>query len=269
MIQKIYKMKGLVIIGLIILFSFTYFNLIKYDSIKINIKFKKYTANNDITIKNKVKNITLRNQQFFKLNENIFKLNKNKLKKINNNINFKLLSFKIKKKLFLIKNKKDELEIKENINPKQNTAIIGQITSNIKFNTTNNNIVLMNINDNKLLSINLNKNKIYWQALTNPRLLNICTYSKIIKSNDKIYYILPDDKILLIKNYSGNILNKRNLRIKNHILEKNPEATGITAIKIYKNILYLCYSNGNFCAINGTNGKILWKKTKKIMKISL
>ncbi len=254
---KIYLSLFISLITLSVLF---YNNLTK-TNIKIEKQSKHYKINN---IKN-INYISLKSNELISTKNNIFKITQNKVKKIIIDKNFKINDITLNNNFLLINTLNNKIIIIKNSKPqlKKHINTYGTTTSNVKL---TNNKIFFNMNDRKILSINIKKNKILWQTLTNQNNIDITTESKILVSNNKIYQIIPNKKIIIIKKKNGVILTIKDIKINTNALQHDYIYKNIKKIQIYKNTIYICYSDGNFIALNGTNGKFLWQKTKKNYK---
>lgn len=163
------------------------------------------------------------------------------------NLNIK----KIKLKNFFLNKKNYKFFLEKNIN--------GKITSNIK---KTNNEIFINVNDNKIMSINIKNNKIKWQTLTNVTDFSNNSKSNLLISCNKIYQIIPDLKLIILNRNTGEIIINKNIKIR----EKNYNIKIIKKSVIYKNFIYICYTDGSFIKIDGTTGNKIWKKTKNNYK---
>lgn len=182
----------------------------------------------------------------------------NNLKTLNSNIKYKTDITKN----YITLNKKDT---KLNNEVKQNKKVLilnkqylekninGKITSNIK---TTNNEIFINANDNKIISLNIKTNKIRWQTLTNVTAFSSNSKSKLLISCNKIYQIIPNLKLIILNKNTGEILVNKNIKIATQNIKI------IRKSIIYKNLIYICYTDGSFIKLDGTTGNKIWQKTK-------
>lgn len=216
--------------------------------LNLNIKIEKDTIINYITLDTN-KKLSLINKN----KNNILQIISKKF------IFFKKNELNINKKFILIK-KKENITIlnKKTFKKFIEKKIIGKITSNIKL---TNNEIFININDNKILAFDILNNKIKWQTITNTSTFNITTKSRLILSCDKIYQIIPNNKLFILNKYNGEILVTKNIKINN-----SSEIKSIKKVIINKNLIYICYTDGTFVKLDGNDGSKIWQKTKNNYK---
>lgn len=224
------------------LIIFLTINLINNQKIQLNLNIK--------IEKNNIKGNLILDE-----NKNIF-LTKKNIKNLNKKLN-------LNKKYILIKKNKNTILFinKKNISKTFKKKISGKITSNIKL---TNDEIFITVNDNKILAIDPSNNKIKWQTITNANTFSLNAKSKLLLSEDKIYQIIPNSKLVILDKYTGEILLNKNIQIDNKKYTNNNKR--IKKSIIIKNLIYICYKDGSFLTLDATTGDKIWQKTKNNYK---
>lgn len=229
------------------------------NKIYTEFKIKNISHIDNFSLNKKLEILNLQYKKFLLHKNKIFEINKKYIKQIKINVNLKFKKIISNKNFVIIKDNNDTITIiKKNILPiKFNSLLNEKITSNIKI--TNNNI-FYTINDNKIVSLDLNTSLFSWQTIINTAFFNISSKSKILISNNKLYNITPNKRLIILKKQTGEIVLNKNIKLKE---EKNIQKQKFfKKTMLYKNNIYIAYTDGSFVKLDGTTGNKIWQKTK-------
>lgn len=122
------------------------------------------------------------------------------------------------------------------------------------------NKIFIDKNGHTVIAIDIKTGEFLWQFFNKIEDLHIFTNGKNIQSNDIIYYIYPNKKLLTIKKNNGEKYKSKTITSTQKITHLRKFLVYISDIALYNKTLYMCYGNGNFVSINTESGKILLKK---------
>lgn len=119
--------------------------------------------------------------------------------------------------------------------------------------------LFLTLDYDKIVSIDLLSSDINWQYRNDVANLQIHTNTKFIQSDSHLFYI-NSNRMHMINKHTGLMSDRVGVGPRHMNLNslKHPR---ITCVKLYNNVLYICYDNGILLAFDTSVSVFLWQKS--------